>query len=135
MHEMGGMREVDRSLTWTLLAEFGRLQLVVGEDFTQSLMALCADIEASSVTLMSNIVRTLDLHPDDPVSRQLKTALRKFQQTTSLKLTVSLTELEAAREGLEAFMQSRLHELSSQTESWELIGDLSQKLTNKVCQV
>ena len=33
MHEMGGVREVDRSLTRTLLAEFGRLQLVVGEDF------------------------------------------------------------------------------------------------------
>ena len=135
MREMGGVREVDRALTWTLLAEFVRLQLVVDEDFAKSLMALCADMEASSVMLMSDIVRTMDLHPDDPVSHQLRATLRKFQQTTLLKLTLPLTELEAAHEGLEAFMQSHLQELSSQTECRELIGELSQKLTNKVCQV
>ena len=70
---------------------------------------------------MSDIVRTMDLHPDDPTSRQVKAALRKFQQTTSLKVTLPLMELEVAHEDMEAFMQSRLRELSSQTESRELL--------------
>ena len=135
MHEVGGVREVDRSLTQTLLAKFGRLQLVVGEDFTQSLMALHADVEASSMTLVSDIVRTLNLHPEDTVSHQLRAALRQFQQTTSLKFVVPLTVLEVAHKGLEAFMQRRLHELSSQIESQTLIGELSQKLTDKALQV
>ena len=90
------------------MAEFVRLQLIVGEDLTKSLMALHTDLEASCAVLVSDIMRTMDLHPDDPTSRQVKAALRKFQQTTSLKVTLPLMELEAAREDMEAFMQSCL---------------------------
>ena len=43
-------------------------------------------------------------------------------------------ELEAAREDME-FMRSRLRELSSQTESRELIGELSQKLADHTSRV
>ena len=32
MHEMGSIQEVDRTLAQTLMAEFVRLQLIVGED-------------------------------------------------------------------------------------------------------
>ena len=90
------------------MAEFVRLQLIVGEDLIKSLMALCTDLEASCVALVSDIVRTMDLHPDDPASHQVKAALRKFQQTTSLKVTLPLMELEAAHENMEVFMQSHL---------------------------
>ena len=135
MHEMGSMREVDRTLARTLMAEFVRLQLIIGEDLTKSLMALHTDLEASCVALGSDIVRTMDLHPDYPTSRQVKAALWKFQQTTSLKVTLPLTELEAACEDIEEFMWSHLRELSSQTESWELIGELSQKLANHMSRV
>ena len=90
------------------MAEFVRLQLIVGEDLTKSLMALRTDLEASCVVLVSDIARTMDLHPDDPMSRQVKAALRKFQQTTSLKVTLPLMELEAACEDMEVFMWSRL---------------------------
>ena len=110
MHEMGSMREVDRTLARTLMAEFVRLQLIVGEDLTKSLMALRTDLEASCVVLVSDIVRTMDLHPNDPASCQVKAALRKFQQTTSLKVTLPLMELEVAHEDMEAFMRSCLRE-------------------------
>ena len=40
MHEMGSMQEMDRTLARTLMAEFARLQLIVGEDFTKSLLVL-----------------------------------------------------------------------------------------------
>ena len=108
MHEMGSMGEVDQSLAQTLMAEFARLQLIVAEDLTKSVMALHTDLEASCEALMSGIVRTMDLHPDDPVSHQVKAALQKFQQTTSLKVTLPLMELEAAREDMEEFIQSHL---------------------------
>ena len=135
MHEMGSVRKVDRTLARTLMAEFVRLQLIVGEDLTKSLMALRTDLEASCAALVSDIARTMDLHPDDPVSCQVKAALRKFQQATSLKVTLPLTELEATREDMEAFMWSHLRELSSQTESQELIGELSQKLADHTSRV
>ena len=92
-------------------------------------------MEVSSATLVSNITRTLNLHPEDPVSCQVRAALRQFQQTTSLKFVVPLTALQAAHKSLETFMQRCLHELSSQTECQALTGELSQKLTNKALQV
>ena len=135
MHQMGSMREVDRTLAQTLMAEFARLQLIVGEDLSRSLRALHTDLEASGAALVSDIVRTMDLHPEDPASCQVEAALRKFQQTTSLKVTLPLMELEVAHEDMKSFMQSRLQELSSQTKSWELIGELSQKLADHMSRV
>ena len=135
LHEMGSVRELDWTVARTLMAEFARLQLIVGEDFTKSLIALCADLEASSEMLVSDIVRTVDLHPDDPVSHQVRAALQKFQQTTSLKVNLPLMELQAAREDMEEFMRSHLQEISSQTESRELIRELSQRLADHTSRV
>ena len=117
------------------MAEFARLQLIVGEDFTKSLIALCTDLKVSCEVLVSDIVRTLNLHPNDPASRQVKAALHKFQQTISLKVNLPLMELEAAHDDMEEFMRSRLREISSQTESQKLIGDLSQKLAAHTSRV
>ena len=108
MHKMESVREVDQTLARTLMAKFERLQLIVGEDFTKSLVTLQTDLEASCEVLMSGIVRTMDLHPNDPASHQVKAALQKFQQTTSLKVTLPLMELEAACGDMEEFMQSCL---------------------------
>ena len=130
MHEMGSMWEVDWTLAQTLMAEFVRLQLIVREDFTKSLLALHLDLEASCEALVSDIVRTIDLHPNDPAACQVKAVLQTFQQSTSMKVTLPLMELEAAHGDMEEFMRSHLQELSLQTESQELIGALSQKLAD-----
>ena len=135
MHEMGTVWEVDWTLAQALMAEFVRLQLIVSEDLTKSLLALCLDLEASCEVLVSDLVRTFDLHPNDPAARQAKAALQMFQQSTSMKVTLPLMELEAADGDMEEFMWSRLRELSSQTESRELIGALSQKLSNHTSHV
>ena len=64
MHKMGSVRELDRTLAQTLLAESARVQLIIGEDLTKSLMTLRMDLEASSEVLLSDIAKTLDLHPN-----------------------------------------------------------------------
>ena len=125
---MGSVWELDRTLARTLLAESVRAQLIIAEDFTKSLITLRTDLEASSEVLFSDIVRTLNLHPDDPVSHQVKATFQRFQWATSLKVNLPLMELEAAREDMEEFLQSCLREISSQTESQELTEELSQKL-------
>ena len=128
MHEMGSICELDQTLAQTLLAESVRVQLIVGEDLTKSLMTLCTDLEASSEILLLDIVKTLDLHPNNPASCQVKAILQRFQQATSLKVNLSLMELQAARDDMEGFLQSHLQEISSQTESRELMEGLTRKL-------
>ena len=117
------------------MAEFMRLQLIVGEDLTKSLLALRSDLEASSEALVSNIVRTIGLHLNDPAACQVKAVLQTFQQSTYMKVTLPLMELEAAHGDMEQFIRSCLQELSSQTKSQELIGVLSQKLANHTSSV
>ena len=55
MHKLGSIREADKILAQTLMAEFVRLQLIINEDFTKSPFALCADLETSSAASVSNI--------------------------------------------------------------------------------
>ena len=40
MHEMGSVQELDWTLAHALMAEFARLQLIIGQDLTKSLIAL-----------------------------------------------------------------------------------------------
>ena len=105
MYEMGSVHELDRTLARALMAEFTRMQLVIGQDLTKSLIALQMDLETSSQALLSDVARTLNLHPTNPASHQLKAILQGFQQATSLKVNLPLMELQAARKELEGFLQ------------------------------
>ena len=129
MHEMGGVRELEWTLVHTLMAVFARLQLILGEDLTKSLSALCSELETSSEALSSDLVRVLNLHSDDPAFPQVKELIQKHQQSISMKVNLPLMELGASREDLEGFLQRCLHELSSQSESQEMIEELSWTLS------
>ena len=81
------------------------------------------------MALISDITRVLDFLLDDSKLPHLRASLRKFQRITSLKVDLPLAELEVAHEDMEAFMNVCLHELSSQKDSQELVGELSQRLS------
>ena len=129
MHEMGGVRELEWTLVCTLMAEFARLQLILGEDLTKSLTALCSELETSSEALSSDLARILNLHSDDLAFPQVKELIQKYQQFISMKVSLPLMELGAAREDMEGFLQRCLREISSQTESQEMIEELSRTLS------
>ena len=129
MHEVGGMRELEWTLVCTLMAEFVRLQLIIGEDLTKSLIALHSELETSCEALSSDLARTLNLHSDDLAFPQVKELIQKFQQSISIKVNLPLMELGAAREDMEGFLQRCLHEINSQSESQEMIKELSRTLS------
>ena len=129
MHDMGGMRELEQTLVRTLMAEFVRLQLILGEDLTKSLLALCSELETSSEALSSDLLSVLNLHSGDLEFPWVKELIQKHQQSISMKVNLPLMELEAAREDLGGFLQRCLHELSSHSKSWEMIKELSWTLS------
>ena len=126
---MGSVRELDRTLAHALMAEFMRLQLIVGRDLTKSLIALRINLETSSEALLSDVAKTLNLHPTNPASHRLKGILQGFQQATSLRVNLPLMELQAAQEDMEGFLQCRLQEISSQAETQELVEGLTRKMS------
>ena len=113
IHDMGCVREVEQVAVSTLMAEFARLQAILGEDLTQSLSALRLELEASSEVLLADILNVLNLRPGNPEFSQVRELLQKHHQSVSMKVNLPLIELEAAKEDLNRFLQERLHELGS----------------------
>ena len=128
LHDMGGTRELEQTVVCTLMAEFARLQLILGEDLTKSLSDLCSELETSSEALSSDLLSVLNLHSGDPAFPWVKELIQKHHQSISMKVNLPLMELEAAREDLGRFLQRHLHELSSDPKSWEMVEELSQTL-------
>ena len=130
IHDMGCMREVEQAAVSTLMAEFARLQAILGEDLTQSLSALHSELEASSEALSADILNILSLHPGDPGFSRVRKLLQKHHQSVSMKVNLPLIELEAAKEDLDRFLQERLRELGSGPQAQEVLEEITQRLMN-----
>ena len=129
LQEMGFIQEVDRALSKSLMSEFIRLQLIVGDDLNTSLRAMHADLEATLDELMRDLdlvaQHLTDLPSEDPAMRA---ALHRFKEMVKLKLVLPLAQVDVAFEDMERFLQHRLAELCSQSDTRNLIDSLSQRI-------
>ena len=128
MHNMGCVREVEQVAVRTLLAEFARLQAILGEDLTKSLSALCSDLEALSEAVLADVLDVLNLCSGDPGFSRIKELLQKYHQPVSVKVNLPLVELEAAKVDLNRFLQECLHELGSRPQVQEELGEITWQL-------
>ena len=128
MHNMGCMREVEQAAVRTFLAEFARLQAILGEDLTKSLSALRSDLEALSEAVFADVLDMLNLRSGDLGFSRIKELLQKYHQSVSLKVNLPLIELEAAKVDLNRFLQERLHELGSGPQVQEELGEITRWL-------
>ena len=128
MHDMGCVREVEQVAVRTLLAEFARLQAILGEDLTRSLSALHSELEASSEAVLADVLDVLNLCSGDLGFSRVKELLQKYHQSVSLKVNLPLIELEAAKVDLNRFLQERLHELGSGLQAQEELGEITRWL-------
>ena len=127
-HDMGCVREVEQAAVRTLMAEFSRLQAILGEDLTRSLSALHSELEASSEALLADVLNVLNLRSGDPGFSRVKELLQKHHQSVSLKMNLPLIELEAAKVDLNRFLQERLRELGSGPQVQEVLGEITRRL-------
>ena len=130
IHDMGCMREVEQAAVSTIMAEFARLQAILGEDLTQSLSAVCLELEASSEALLADILNVLNLRPGNLGFSQVRELLQKHHQLVSMKVNLPLIELEAAKEDLDSFLQERLRELGSGPQAQEVLEEITRRLMN-----
>ena len=135
IHDMGCVREVEQAAVSTIMAEFARLQAILGEDLTQSLSTLCSELEASSEALSADILHVLNLRPGDPGFSRVKELLQKHHQSVSMKVNLPLIELEAAKEDLDRFLQECLRKLGSGPQVQEALEEIARRLMNYNCRV
>ena len=123
MGDLGRIRDLDRTLAGTLMAEFSRVQLIVQEDVGKSLVALRSDLLATCSAFIMDVGRVMDVPPADPRLALLEASLERFRRQASLKFDLPLAKMDAAAVDITAFMNARLQELSSRSELPDLIGD------------
>ena len=136
LQEMGFIREVDRALAKSIMTEFLRLQLMVGDDLNTSLWAMHADLEATTAELVRDLDIALQsstaLPSENPAVR---VALHRFQDLVRLKLALSLAQVDVAQEDMERFLYHHLEELHSQTDMKNLLDSLSQRVATHQSRV
>ena len=136
LQEMGFIREVDRALAKSIMVEFLRLQLIVGDDLNTSLWAMHADLEAT----MAELVRDLDIASQNSTALPsenpaVRVALHRFKDLVRLKLALPLAQVDMAQEDMERFLHHRLEELRSQTDMKNLLDSLSQRVATHQSRV
>ena len=129
LQEMVFIQEVDRALAKSVMSEFIRLQLIVGDHLNTSLWAMHADLEVTTDELIKDVdiavQNSMDLPSENP---SVRVALYRFKELVRLKLTLPLAQVDAAYEDMERFLHHRLEELHSQADMRNLIESLSQKV-------
>ena len=122
MADLGCIRDLDRTLARSLMAEFSRVQLIVQEDVGKSLAALRSDLLASCSAFIADVGRVVDVPPANPRLALLEASLERFRRQASQKFDLPLAEMDAAAVDITTFMNARLQELSSRSALPDLIG-------------
>ena len=123
MGDLGCIRDLDRTLAGTLMAEFSRIQLIVQEDVGKSLVALRSDLLATCSAFLADVGRVMDVPQADPRLALLEASLERFRRQASLKFDLPLAKMDAAAVDITTFMNARLQELSSLSKLPDLIGE------------
>ena len=139
MQEMGFIQEIDQALSKSLMVEFLRLKVLMGEDLGETLWTWQADMEATTDKLLRDLDAVTQASTTLPSQNAVVgTALQQFQAAVQLRMALPLTWLDKAREGMEEFIRVRLRELQSQQETKNLIEELSSRIADhrgKICQL
>ena len=135
MNYLGSVKEIEQAAVCTLMAEFARRQTIMCEDLTKSLSALRLELEASSKVLSADLLQVLNLCPVDPAFSRVRELIQRHHQSVSMKVSLPLIELEAAKEDLDRFLQECLRELGFDLRAQEVLEEITQALTSYNCKV
>ena len=111
------------------MAEFARLQIIVGEDLDRVLKDFHKHVEAASTEFSRDLKEALGGHFHGLLSNQIEGLIERLVQRISLGTVTPLAQLDSACLSLETFLGQRLQELNSQRESKILVAELSRRLS------
>ena len=129
LQEIGFVQEIDQALSKSLMVEFLRLKVIIGDDLSGALQTWQTDMEVAT----NKFLRDLDAATQTSTTLPSKNAavgvaLHQFWAASQLRVALPLTQLDEACEEMETFIQSRLEELRSPQETKNLIGELSSRI-------
>ena len=130
LQEIGFVREIDQALSKSLMVEFLRLNVIIGDDLSGALRTWQTDMEVATDKLLRDVDAATQTSTTLPSKNAaVGVALCQFRAASQLRVALPLTQLDEAREEMETFIQFRLEELRSPQETKKLIGELSSRIT------
>ena len=128
VYNAGGVRQVDRILSELLIAQFTRVNLMMGEDNT-SLQELISVVEESKKTLLEELKTALGPTVSNLVPYNLQRVMESHNSCLYMSSTKVLVFLDCARwEGCD-FLEDRVKSLQSNEEFKKLITSLSEQIS------
>ena len=112
MRDLGRIRDMDRTLARTLMAEFSRVQLIVQETCA-GLRALRNDLLASSTAFLADVRRIVDIPMADPRSALFEASL-EVPVAGRTEIRPATGRDGCGSRGRNDFLNARLQELSSE---------------------
>ena len=131
LQELGFVCEIDQALSKSLMVEFLRLKIIIGDDLSRALQTWQTNMEVATDKFLRDLdaaTQTSTTLPSKNVA--VGVALRQFRVASQLRMALPLTQLDEAREEMETFIRSHLKELRSPQETKNLIGELSSRVTD-----
>ena len=115
--ELARVRMIDRTVAEGLLAESARVHLIAGEDTMRSLKTFQAQVRSSVDQLRDSLNDLLSTVPDRALHSNVMALVDQHRRETSAAAIFPLLLLDAARNDMQTFLQSRLDNISAQAES------------------
>ena len=129
VYNAGGVRQVDWILAELLMAQFTRVNLMIGEDLNTSLQELFSVVEESGKTLLGELKTALGPTVSNLVPYNLQWVVESHNSCLYMSLTKVLVFLDCARwEGCD-FLEDRVRSLQSDEEFKKLITSLSEQIS------
>ena len=129
LQEIGFVREIDQAFSKSLMVEFLRLKIIIGDDLSGALRTWQTDMEVATDKFLRDLDAATQTSTTLPSQNAaVGVALCQFRATSQLRVALPLTQLDEAREEMETFIQSHLEELQSPQETKNLIGEHSSRI-------
>ena len=136
LQEIGFVWEIDQALSKSLMVEFFRLKVVIGDDLSEALRTWQTDMDVATEKLLRDLDTATQATTTLPSKNAaVGVALRQFRAASQLRIALPLTQLDEAHEELGTFIRFHLEELRSPLETKNLIGELSSRITDHRDQV
>ena len=129
VYDAGGVRQVDRILAELLMAQFARVNQMMGEDLNTSLRELFSIVEESSKTLLEELKTALGPTVSNLVPYNLQRVMEAHNSCLYISLTKVMVFLDCARCQGRDFLEDQVKSLQSDEEFRKLITSLSEQIS------
>ena len=112
LQEIGFVWEIDQALSKSLMVEFLRLKVIIGDDLSRALRTWQTDMDVATDKLLGDLDAATQTSTTLPSKNAaVGVALCQFQAASQLRVALPLTQLDEACEEMETFIRFRLEEL------------------------